>query len=33
MTEKGQAYLDDSFCIFTKNHIEKLKKLPAKEAA
>ncbi|MCX4325094.1 MAG: hypothetical protein OSJ59_19330, partial [Lachnospiraceae bacterium] len=33
MTEKGQAYLDDSFCIFTKNHIENLKKLPTKEAA
>jgi hypothetical protein len=33
MTEKGQAYLDDSFCIFTKNHIETLKKLPTKEAA
>lgn len=33
MAEKGQAYLDDSFCIFTRSHIEKLKKLPAKEAA
>lgn len=32
MTEKGQAYLDDSFCIFTKSHVENLKKLPAKEA-
>ncbi len=27
MTEKGQAHLDDSFCIFTKTHIEKLKKI------
>ena len=32
MAEKGQAYLDDSFYIFTRSHIEKLKKLPAKEA-
>lgn len=31
MMEKGQAYLDDSFCIFTKKHIEKLKKLPTNE--
>lgn len=27
MEEKGQTYLDDSFCIFTQNHIEKLKSL------
>jgi hypothetical protein len=33
MAEKGQAYLDESFCIFTKNHIENLKNLPTKEAA
>ena len=33
MEEKGQTYLDDSFCIFTKTHIENLKKLPTKEAA
>ena len=33
MAEKGQAYLDDSFYIFTRSHIEKLKKLPTKEAA
>lgn len=33
MVEKGQTYLDDSFCIFTKTHIENLKKLPTKEAA
>lgn len=31
MAEKGQAYLDESFCIFTKNHIENLKNLPTKE--
>ena len=31
MAEKGQAHLDDSFCIFTKNHIESLKKLPARK--
>lgn len=33
MEEKGQTYLDDSFCIFTKTHIKNLKKLPTKEAA
>lgn len=27
MEEKGQTYLDDSFQIFAKCHIEKLKKL------
>lgn len=32
MEEKGQTYLDDSFFIFTKNHLERLKKIPAKEA-
>lgn len=30
---KGQTYLDESFCIFAKTHIENLKKLPTKEAA
>lgn len=33
MEEKGQTYLDESFCIFAKTHIENLKKLPTKEAA
>lgn len=33
MEEKGQTYLDDSFCIFTKSHIENLKKLSTKETA
>lgn len=33
MDEKGQTYLDESFCIFTKTHIESLKKLPTKKAA
>lgn len=31
MEKTGQTYLDKSFCIFTKNHIESLKKLPARE--
>lgn len=31
--EKGQTYLDESFCIFAKTHIENLKKPPTKEAA
>lgn len=33
MEKTGQTYLDESFCIFTKTHIENLKKLPTKEAA
>lgn len=33
MEEKGQTYLDESFCIFAKTHIENLKKLPTREAA
>lgn len=33
MAKTGQTYLDESFCIFTKTHIENLKKLPTKEAA
>ena len=33
MEKTGQTYLDDSFYIFTKTHIENLKKLPTKEAA
>lgn len=33
MEEKGQTYLNDSFCIFTKSHIENLKKLSTKETA
>lgn len=33
MSEKGQTCLDDSFCMFTKNHIESLKKIPARENA
>lgn len=33
MEEKGQTYLDDSFCIFTQSHIEDLKKLTTKETA
>lgn len=31
MAEKGQTCRDDSFCIFTKNHIESLKKLPVRK--
>ena len=31
MEKTGQTYLDKSFCIFTKNHIESLKKLPARK--
>lgn len=31
MEKTGQTYLDKSFRIFTKNHIESLKKLPARE--
>lgn len=31
MEKTGQTYLDDSFCIFTKNHINSLKKLPTRE--
>ncbi len=27
MEEKGQTYLDESFCIFAETHIENLKKL------
>lgn len=33
MEEKGQTYLNDSFCIFTQSHIENLKKLTTKETA
>ena len=33
MEKTGQTYLDESFCIFAKTHIENLKKLPTKEAA
>ena len=33
MEKTGQTYLDKSFCIFVKTHIENLKKLPTKEAA
>lgn len=33
MEKTGQTYPDESFCIFTKTHIENLKKLPTKEAA
>lgn len=33
MEKTGQTYLDESFSIFTKTHIENLKKLPTKEAA
>lgn len=33
MEKKGQTYLDDSFCIFTKGHIENLKKISTKETA
>ncbi len=33
MEEKGQTYLDDSFHIFAKRHIENLKKLSTKENA
>ena len=31
MEKTGQTYLDDSFYIFTKNHIERPKKLPTRE--
>lgn len=31
MEKTGQTYLDESFCIFTKTHIENLKKLPTRE--
>ena len=33
MEEKDQTYLDDSFRIFAKHHIENLKKLSTKENA
>ena len=33
MEEKGQTYLDDSFHIFARRHIENLKKLSTKENA
>lgn len=33
MEKVGQTYLDESFCIFTKTHIENLKKILTKEAA
>lgn len=33
MRKTEQTYLDESFCIFTKTHIENLKKLPTKEAS